>query len=780
MPTFLHLLPLSSTRLHRSWWIACLVVMLFLPLPALARKKEPPNTLPALPLGQPTNTTDNTHNSTTAPQKETNEVWIPLHRLEPTPSTPSIEAPASAEANDTFTPYDTLPPEWNQGQQLLDIQCDRLDYQSEHKVYVALGNVRVVGNDPNSQAFADKMTFHPEKNIVIAEGNVRLLNSGLETRGIYARIDLTHSQGLITTPVTNQGYIKIKSKEGFVSPQLVHLTQGSMTIDKSQLSQGVRFGRTRPVAGDASRGNVIQLGVEPILNPSQRTMVFEDADADVNTEAIELNNVLAYYQNYDEAAYKQIDADYNSDTGRNSDLRLEAKRVDVVQYGDGFQKATVVDPWLSRNYKRWLPLPNLDIAVNNTTKQYQYLGPTFGFNRELGGAFFQPGWDAKVGSSSLTLSPLVSYGQTIQRYKRSIDVSSGAEFNLGVFSEYRTKRFHGLFARNFGNNYSVAEGQYRLWKGGSAIFGHNARLNTNLFLQERPRDAYALNNITSRKLGNLFYMVAQQNVGIFRDEFFPFNSSTQLVTPLAGDPNWRGRAQSQILIQNQQPLLQLGSLLELGAMARITSSYYFDGNYQSIIQAGPTANLFLGDRFMAQAFYATGPVSGDSPFVFDSFYQGKETLQTNYTFRLNQFLRMGVMQMYNLRPELANADKLIQNLFYVTAGPKNLKFTLFYDTLFRTTQFGLSYYPSYANTELLFEQANIFRPIPGKTKRQQAFEAGEVQPPPPATQANQTTKPTHRGWFPPRRLVSTPSAGTTMNEPLLATPALAMPPALLK
>jgi hypothetical protein len=114
---------------------------------------------------------------------------------------------------------------------------------------------------------------------------------------------------------------------------------------------------------------------------------------------------------------------------------------------------------------------------------------------------------------------------------------------------------------------------------------------------------------------------------------------------------------------------------------------------------------------MSQTDYSLGYIGGNSPFVFDSFFLGKQTVTTNNALRLGPYVMIGARQIFNLQKENVNERSVVGNTVYATVGPKHLKFTLAYDSLYKITSWGVSFYPTAGETEISYDKARIFRPV---------------------------------------------------------------------
>ena len=118
--------------------------------------------------------------------------------------------------------------------------------------------------------------------------------------------------------------------------------------------------------------------------------------------------------------------------------------------------------------------------------------------------------------------------------------------------------------------------------------------------------------------------------------------------------------------------------IKLSAMAQGAATVYGSGETQGIIRIGPYVTTKL--RFWESSIgYMIGGIHGDSPFMFDKYRYGKQTVLLNEQIHFGDKFALGYRA--NITPMKDNIDDklLTESRFYAIFGPQDLKLVLSYD-----------------------------------------------------------------------------------------------------
>jgi hypothetical protein len=582
---------------------------------------------------------------------------------------------------------------------LVDINSQTLNYDKEKEVYVATGSAHVVISEQNSELTADKVTYDQNSGMLIAEGHVVIIKNGQKTLGTYAKIDLNRSSALINDPVTTVKAIRIKAQKSFVSNNYIELEDGKFIISgqgMNELNKTGGLGNASNATGKGAAQN--RLKREYFKKIRDQRAMFAPLDP----------VALALHQ-------QRGPTEYNFQDDKNSVSRfsLKAKEIEVRRTEDGIDDVSLKSPSLYLGKYRIGMMPENEFAFDNGSKQYTYLGPDIGSQRNLGGAYIGPGWDFKLGRGFVRFSPVASLGNpgfVANNGKDGKDKGFGP--GLGAMMHYRDADTTLDLSYNTRVGAPVGFLDRKLF--GSDNTHLMASVNdfyTNGLIgqTERPNYIAQVTDYRVLKEFNNFMLTSFESVGWARDNFFPTNRENYFVSPTSDDPLSAGRVQLQAQIQNIKPLLQAGSHVNFGLRGQVAGSAYSSGDFLGILRGGPTMNVNF-KKFRTSVGYFQTVTAGQSPFVFDAYIGGAQNLSLDNTFFINKYLILGTHQSLNLRRDNARNALAVGNSIYMLVGPQDIKMQLGYDIVNQRSSFGLQYYPGGKNTVVNFDKLKIYQP----------------------------------------------------------------------
>jgi hypothetical protein len=638
------------------------------------------------------------------------------------PLVPSSAGPAAANnTSPTTSPAPTantgsaLPPSNTAKEVVVDIQSKTLEYDEARSLYIASGLVHVVISEQNAELVADRVIYDQVNEVLIAEGNVRIIRQGEETQGKYARIDLTRKSALIDDVETKVEAVRIKAERAFVNQDFVEMQNGKLILSRDMLVSGLQRsqrltqnGVSLAQATSAAPSTVLRTGYQPHDLTMISAVNFADADY-TNAASAQQQAFIRYYQ------ANGVELDTQALQGKStSPWDLKVKDLEVHQFPDKYQVVTLKWPQLTFKTVPVLTVPGVDFGMSQKSGRFDYLGPKMGYDPDLGGAHAGPGLNMHLGPGSLKISPLATYGTRISRGSNGSFVAKDPTIGAGISGIYTDDHTILQGSRSTQNNYTSLFAQRKIFDGRTRLI---ASMNTTYMgglLSGMERPAYGVQIADQRPLwqGNRFTLLNYASAGYFKDEFNPTNLSTFFFDKPPNEPPVQGRLLSQVLFLNNKPLIRLGQYLDIGFVAQMYNALYTGGDYYNVMRAGPTANLHLGDRFLSQAYLSKASINGETPFVFDGFIYGKESLSLNNALRVNKFLSVGARQDLDLGRDNAKSDLMVGNIVYLTVGPPDVKLNIGFDVIRRTTYFGVNFYPSTGSNAVKFDHGEIFRPQP--------------------------------------------------------------------
>lgn len=592
---------------------------------------------------------------------------------------------------------------------LVDIISDTLDYDPEAKIYTATGDVKVVVSEQNTELLGDKVLYDPVRDLMVAEGNVVITNKGQKVYGTYAKIDLTRKSALINDPITVLKEVRVKAKESLVEDGYVRLINGKLVIPAQSRFMKPQQVAEQPVYNDLTDEDLSRLA---LVDP------FESSDPEQPSNS-QLNNHPNQPEYKNTLVPQELDMSWDrpNESGVSSWFDFSAKEIDVVQGQDGYNDINLQWPKMKFKGMTVGRLPQMDFAHVEQYEDLEYLGPALGVDPDMGGLYAGPGFDFRLGDGFMNVSPIVSYGVGNRRSRRGQDIEQVSGPGVGLMLNYMS-HFTNVRA-----GYNVAVGtptllaQRKFNEGRTKVMlGANEDYTNGFFGWERPQYIAQVKHVQQLADLGKFSVTGFASAGVARDEFFPTNDADFFVLPDNPDstPVTAGRVQLQGQIQNKSPLLSFaipGGKASFGLIGQAGLSGYSTGDFYGLIRGGPSLNFNLGSRFRSMNRYMHTITAGDSPFVFDTYFRGRNSVLTQNQFKINDYLTVGMRHRVSLQQDNAQNALFTDNAFFVLFGPEDVKFNVAYDFIRQRSFFGINFLPGKNHRDIHYKRMNIHQPV---------------------------------------------------------------------
>lgn len=573
---------------------------------------------------------------------------------------------------------------------MVDVKSDVLNYDKNRDVYIATGSVHVVISEQNSELYADKVTWDQNNDLLIAEGNVVIFKNGDRTDGTFAKIDLTRESALINDIATTVDKVRIEAKQSLTNEDVLIFEKGQLIITADALAGAM---------GKKSKKKTVE---EP-----------DDYEYADNTDLSKLASNVSFADNSKSEGVNEETILMTPEESEKDFFSLEAREIDMFRWSDGYSKIDVHSPRLKVGKFKFPLMPASQFSMDDNTGEVEYLGPDVGYDPDYGGLYAGPGWDFRLGKGSLRLSPTVSYGGPGRRARGGSTFES-ASLAPGVGGIMRYRGPGSILDVAYNSNVSepVIYGEKKLFDGKTKIRATMNEDYTAGFLgYERPRYGAMLSD--HRKVGEWHNLRLEtyESVGFFKDEFYPFNSSKQFVaTDPSATPVNAGRLQLQARLRNAKPIFQLGEHVDFGFSLTAGTAAYTTGDFVGLVRGGPTMGLRFGNRFRSRMQYQLAETFGETPFAFDTYYRGRQSLWMTNSYLVNDYLTVGSRVNVSLKRDNAAGDLFTGNALYVLVGPKSIKLNLAYDVIRQRSYFGIKFFPGDKPNPIDFDVLRVYQP----------------------------------------------------------------------
>ncbi len=121
--------------------------------------------------------------------------------------------------------------------------------------------------------------------------------------------------------------------------------------------------------------------------------------------------------------------------------------------------------------------------------------------------------------------------------------------------------------------------------------------------------------------------------------------------------------------------------MKLGAVAQTMATVYSEtGDTNAFFRMGPVVESRC-KRWFSSIVYTMGGVHGKSPYKFDEYRYGRQTVSFDESLILNKYLSLGYKGTLSFLKDNAEKDLLTENRFYAVAGPEDVKVAVSFDAI---------------------------------------------------------------------------------------------------
>lgn len=533
----------------------------------------------------------------------------------------------------------------------VEVTADEVTYNQNSSVYHAKGNAEAFLPDKNATLYADEMIYNGTSSLVEAFGDVRIVEenpNGLnnEIQGTYTSFKLGSSEIEFDEP---RVYVKgIKMKARVAKAEMLSDDEGKKKYTKVRFEDGIAS-VDQPIS-------IYQKGFRANTRYSQ------DRVRQARHRQLD-------WQDLPEKPFFKYTAEEISfdETKKVNNLRITGARA-----------------WLSENFS--IPAPINITATVGEAAETRFNGPIFGNQNRLGGFVLGPRFYHARSFGTFALAPVVQIGD-------------GADFGGGAILSFNTPgdtttlmggygsledrwivNAHQKLPLGFELNYLKNQFINRSMFGASQVgeyaeIAHNANIKGLPFIDRR-----------GIRLHNAFGY-AKDN-----DDLFSPRRLEDLRDARSGSPDKVGKEDyddmrsAHNLSFYSKPALRFGNELynfSLSARAQAALRAYGSGDIYSIARFGPSAEIRLS-KLSFEIAYLFATVGGESPFIFDQFVEGRQSIMIDGDYAINDWISLGTFLAYNI-----DDDRFTRNQMRAAFGPEDFKLIVSYDSI--RNQIGLGF-----------------------------------------------------------------------------------------
>ncbi len=540
------------------------------------------------------------------------------------------------------------------GQELmLEVTADEITYDKNTEIYEATGDAVAILPNRDSTLYADKIIYNGTTKLVEAFGAVKMVKGeGLNQttiHGTYTSFQTDTSLLDITAPRVFLTGVKLKAREatGRLDEQKDPDKKPSKTISFHDGTLALEQPLTLYLKG-------FRTGTR-----YSRDTVREDRNADYNWDDLPEKSSFKY-------SAKEITYD---DTKKVNNISIKGARV-----------------WLSDTFS--IPSPVHITTTIGDAANTKFNGPVIGTQERIGGFalgprfFYAPENNIGLFSAApiLQIGNDMSFGAgLIATYSRPGDTTS-IMGGYGSLDDRWVLNAHQKLPYGFEVN--ILKNQYmHSAMFGTTFVGELAEIAHNAFLKVPLIDRRGIRFHNSVAL-------AKDNAELF---------SARRLTDLRESRSEAGAATGNVDLRTfrsehnasfyTKPVFRRGNEqynISLSARGQGAMRFYGTGDHLGIASFGPALEMRLDDLSL-EVDYLFAAVTGESPFLFDQFIDGNQSVVIDGDYRVSKWFTIGTYLTFNM-----DSEKFVRNQIRTMFGPDDFKLILSYDTILNQVGIGFN------------------------------------------------------------------------------------------
>jgi lipopolysaccharide export system protein LptA len=526
----------------------------------------------------------------------------------------------------------------------LEIIADEIRYNQEKNYYEAYGKAEAFIPTQNAKLYADTISYDSDRQLIEAFGDIKVVQGENVIYGQYISFETdTKSYKMDQSRLFVYG-LKLKSR----------IVESTYKVKKN---------------GDNETFLTFKDGVAAVDEPIS---IF----APGNRMGSRYSRNIAIYNRQ-----RKVDWDDLSDK---SSLRYSAKEINI----DNTRKKNNLSIkgariWLSDHLS--IPSPVHITTTVGEGSDSRFQGPVIGVRERIGGFALGPRFFHERDFGVFSLVPLLQIGD-------------GPKFGAGVIGSFNTPHDKTAIMAGYGSLHDRFIGRFHqdIYKN---IINYDTLVNQfvedSIFGSSQVGQLHQLSIVQNVKLPFIDDRGMRLNLsgGWAKDntDLFSGTEERNLRKGFDGDQNireehsgFRSTLESSLYTK---PIWRTGNELynvSLRGRGQGAARFYDTGDLQTIGRFGPALEARI-DNLSFEIDYLFAAIGGESPFIFDQFIDGSQSVIFDGDYRVNKWFSVGTLLTYNI-----NRDSFVRNEMRAEIGSQDFKIRLAYDTIRNQVNFGFN------------------------------------------------------------------------------------------
>ena len=406
------------------------------------------------------------------------------------------------------------------------------------------------------------------------------------------------------------------------------------------------------------------------------------------------------YDNIDKGFFaKESSADYdlNVDAKRQT-YRIDAKEIVITSYKE-HNSVLLKDADIFYNNHKIARKADLEI-ISDKQKQIKEISSPEAGNFRGFGSYVGYGWAMKMPKGhTFKFMPVIAYHDS--------------DFGVGAIGRYRSPNNLTEAGWNSASENWAIRGKYKIGRSMQFTYGRHAYLPEG-FMGAR-RSGYA-GQLHFQKSYSLPDLDATFSNGVYAGIFSDYSKEDQ--EDAYSTTRFRYMATlSKSLAKYQSKDKDFAIQFRLSTQGAAT--VYGSGENHGIIRIGPTVTTKFKRWEQTIAYYMSGE-HGESPFYFDKYRYGKQTIQMNEKFKFNDNFAMGLRLFITPMKDNYQEDLFTETRLYLMFGPRDAKVAFSYDFVRDVSHLDFMFLIGSDNTAINFDKLTT-KDIDGKQEKRDFY-----------------------------------------------------------
>lgn len=517
----------------------------------------------------------------------------------------------------------------------VEITADEIRYSQEKNYYEANGKAEAYLPVQKARLFADTISYDSERQLLEAFGDIKIIQGENTIYGKYISFETGSKEYKMDEPKLYINGLKLKSR----------IVQSEYKEKKNK------------------DGNTILTFKDGVAAFDEPISIYAHGN---RTGTRYSRNIQRYN------AKRKIDWDDLSDK---SSMRYSAKEIsiDTTKKKNNLRiKGARV--WLNDHLS--IPSPVHITTTVGEGSHSRFQGPVIGTRERIGGFALGPRFFFETDPGVFSLVPLVQIGD-------------GPEFGAGAIGTFNTTNDTTALMFGYGSLHDRFIGRVH-----QDIYKKSVRFDglVNQFVEDSIFGASQVGQLYQLSAAKRFYLPFIDDRGMRvrlaggwakdNEDLYSGDEEENLREGFDGEQNvkkehsgFRSVLEASLYTQ---PIWRKGNErynISLRGRGQGSARFYGSGDLQTIGRFGPALEARV-DNLSFEIDYLFAAIGGESPFLFDQFIDGSQSILFDGDYKVNKWFSVGTLLTYNL-----TRDSFVRNELRAEVGPQDFKIRLAYDTV---------------------------------------------------------------------------------------------------